>query len=138
MENLSSMTKYFILSALKAKDMHGYELIMELERVMGKKPSASQIYPVLKKMHASGYVTASVKAKGRKKVRSYRITRDGGRLFNDLNRRISFIISSALKEKIKACAHCGCEMISGAVQKKTGGKSLYFCCNLCAGSFANG
>ena len=136
MENQSSMTKYFILSALRERDMHGYELIMHLEKIMGKRPSASQIYPVLKKMHSSGYVTITAKTSGKRKIKSYRITDDGSRLFGDLSKRINFMVSAALKEKIRICAHCGCEMIKGAVQRKIKGKSLYFCCNLCAGSFS--
>jgi DNA-binding PadR family transcriptional regulator len=135
MENQSSMTKYFILSALKEKEMHGYELIMMLEKIMGKKPSASQIYPVLKKMSQSGYVITSTKKSGKRQIKSYKITKDGLALFGDLSKRIDMIISAALRERIKVCAHCGCEMISGAVSRKVGGKTLYFCCNLCAGSF---
>src|SRR3989339_728529 len=86
MENMSSTTKYFILIALTRKNMHGYEMIMELEKIMGKKPSASQIYPVLKKMKSSGYVTVE-KISGRKKVKSYKITADGKKFLTDLNKR---------------------------------------------------
>lgn len=135
MENQSSMTKFFILSALKEKDMHGYELIMQLENRMGKKPSASQVYPVLSRMNKAGYVKLTERIAGKKRIKSYKITGEGTRVFNELNKRINFMISSALKEKIKVCAHCGCEVISGAVTRKTGGKTLYFCCNFCADSF---
>lgn len=135
MENKSSMTKYFILSALKKSDMHGYELIMELERIMGKKPSPSQIYPVLKKMKSSGYVTAEAKISGKKKIKSYKITASGKRLFADLNRRFDSLVDAALKDKIKVCVHCGCEMVKGAVQKKIKGKNMYFCCEMCAKSY---
>jgi DNA-binding PadR family transcriptional regulator len=135
MENQSSMTKYFILGALKENDMHGYELIMMLEKVLGKKPSASQIYPVLKKMSACGYVTISSKKSGKRQIKSYKIAKSGIALHEDLSKRINLIISAALKERIKICAHCGCELISGAVSRKMGGKTLYFCCSLCAGSF---
>jgi DNA-binding PadR family transcriptional regulator len=135
MENQSSMTKYFILSALREQDMHGYELITRLAAAMGKKPSASQIYPVMKKMQAAGYVTVKTKATGRKKIKVYSITGNGNKLFTGLNKRFDMIIAAALKDRIKVCAHCSCEMISGAVKKKIRGESLYFCCNSCAASF---
>lgn len=135
MENQSSMTKYFILAALKKKEMHGYELIMELEKIAGKKPSASQIYPVLKKMNSGGYVTSSVKMTGKKKIKSYRITKSGEDLFILISKRFDSIISAALQEKIKVCSHCGCEMLSGAVRKIISGRSHYFCCESCAASY---
>jgi PadR family transcriptional regulator, regulatory protein PadR len=135
MENQSSMTKYFILSALREQDRHGYELITRLEAAMGKKPSASQIYPVMKKMQSAGYVTAKTKTTGKKKIKVYSITSSGDKLFTGLNKRFEIIISAALKDRIKICAHCDCEMIKGAVQKKINGKSLYFCCESCAASF---
>ena len=135
MENKSSMSKYFILSALKRKDMHGYELIMELERIMGKKPSASQIYPVLKKMKSSGYVIVETRMSGRKKIKSYKITGSGRLLFAGLNKRFDALVEATLRNKIKVCVHCGCEMVRGAVQKKVGGRNMYFCCEMCAKSY---
>jgi PadR family transcriptional regulator, regulatory protein PadR len=134
MENQSSMTKYFILAALKKKEMHGYELIMELEKISGHKPSASQIYPVLKKMNSRGYVTSLIKMEGKKKLKVYSITASGRQLFSVISKRFDSIIAAALKEKIKICAHCGCEMLSGAVSKRIGGKLAYFCCNSCMAS----
>jgi DNA-binding PadR family transcriptional regulator len=135
MENQSSMTKYFILSALREKEMHGYELITRLAAAMGKKPSASQIYPVMKKMQASGFVTVRTKTTGKKKIKIYKITTKGNKLFTELNDRFENIITSVLKDRIKICAHCDCELIKGAVQKKIHGKILYFCCESCAASF---
>jgi len=136
MENMSSTTKYFILIALTRKNMHGYEMIMELEKIMGKKPSASQIYPVLKKMKSSGYVTVE-KISGRKKVKSYKITADGKKFLTDLNKRFDSLVEAALKNKIKVCVHCGCEMVKGAIQKKVNGKNMFFCCEMCAKSYSH-
>jgi DNA-binding PadR family transcriptional regulator len=135
MENQSSMAKYFILAALRRKEMHGYDLMNEIEKALGKKPSASQVYPVLKKMKAAGYVTFSVKTEGRKKMKLYSITKQGEQLFTAISARFDSIIAAALKERIKICAHCSCEILSGAYSRKISGKKLYFCCVSCANSF---
>lgn len=129
------MTKYFVLASLKKKEMHGYELITSLEKMMGKKPSPSQIYPVLKKMKSGGYVIVKHKTVGKRKIKSYHLTKTGHELFSDISRRFDFILSAALKEKIKKCAHCDCEIYSGGYNKKMNGKILTFCCSSCAASF---
>ena len=129
------MTKYFILSALKKKEMHGYELMTELEKITGKKPSTSQIYPVLKKMTISGFLVSAAKKDGRKKIKVYKITGSGIRLYSSISARFDSIINAALRDKIKTCSHCRCEILSGAVKKKIGKAVHYFCCESCAGSF---
>lgn len=135
MKNQSSTTKYFILSELARKEAHGYEIMTRLEKIMGKRPSPSQIYPVLKKMRSMGYVTVKTTPLGKKKLKYYKLTLQGRRFFDSMNKRFEFIIRSALKEKIKVCSHCGCEIIKGAHSKKISGRRLHFCCVSCAASY---
>lgn len=132
MESQSSATKYFILLSLGKKGMHGYELISELGRMTGKKPSPGQVYPVLKKMKSLGYLSVSIKMEGKRKVKNYALTSSGKKLFGTMSKRFDTMIRSALKEKIKTCAHCSCEIFSGAYSKKIRNKIHYFCCTSCA------
>ena len=127
----SNTTKYFILAELKRGDMHGYELTNSLAKITGKKPSPSQIYPVLKQMKNLGYLTVREKADGKRKMKYYRLTPSGRKVFDVMNTKFEMLVRSVLGKKIKVCAHCGCEMISGAVKKN----GLYFCCNSCAASY---
>ena len=131
MKSQSSMTKYYILAALSRKGMHGYELIMQIEKITGKKPSTGQVYPALKQMKSAGYVTAKTKLAGRKKVKSYKITKSGEQFFSSMSRRFESVIEAALKSRIRVCANCRCEIVSGAY--RLGGK--YFCCVSCASTY---
>ena len=131
----SSTTKYFLIAELGRKKMHGYELMNRLAVVMGKKPSPSQIYPVLNRMKSMGYVTVRTKLEGKKKVKYYTLTKSGNKFYETMNNRFEFMIKAALKEKIKVCAHCSCEMIGHTYMKKIGGKLHHFCCPPCAASY---
>jgi len=126
----TSLTRYSILSQLCRKEMSGYELIAYIEKITGKKPSTSQIYPVLRQMKSGGYLSVATVKEGRKVVKYYKITKSGKHLFKAVSKRFESIMLSALKEKIKGCAHCGCEIFKGAYRK--GG--AYFCCSSCASS----
>ncbi len=81
MKSRSSMTKFYILAALSRKEMHGYELITQIEKITGKRPSASQVYPVLKQMNAAGYIKYRPRTRGRKKIKSYTTTKSGELFF---------------------------------------------------------
>lgn len=131
MEEKSNTTKYFILSELSKKELHGYDLINSLGKITGKRPSSSQVYPVLKRMKSLGYVVIKEKSDGKRRLKYYKLTPAGKKVFGVMNRKFETLIRSALGEKIKSCSHCNCEMISGAVKKG----NAYFCCNSCAGSY---
>lgn len=135
MENYSSVTKYCILAELSKGEKHGYQLINRIKEMTGKKPSAGQIYPLLKQMRSLGYLNVRAKKEGKKKLKFYKMTPAGKKFFAAISKRFEALMMAALKQKIKVCAHCGCEMISGGVSKNTGGKKLHFCCSSCASSF---
>ncbi|HLD85255.1 MAG TPA: helix-turn-helix transcriptional regulator [archaeon] len=132
---MQSMTKYYVLAALSKKEMHGYQLIIELEKITGKKPSAGQIYPILKELQKSGYISLHVYNTGKKKIKSYIMTKSGEKFFDGMTSKFSSLIEAAIHAKIKICAHCGCEMIKGSFAKKIGGRKYDFCCSSCAASY---
>lgn len=129
MKRQSSMTKFYLLAALSRKEMHGYELMTQIAGITGKRPSAGQVYPVLKQMNSAGYIVQKSKP-GKKRVKSYRITKSGEKFFSEMSRRFSVLIEAAIRQKVKVCAHCRCEIIRGAYSK--GGRD--FCCVSCAKS----
>ena len=128
---MQSMTKYYIMAALSRQEIHGYQLITELGNITGKKPSAGQIYPILKELQKSGYITMKIYSNGKKKIKSYKMTKSGEKFFSEMTRRFASLLDAAIKAKVKICAHCGCEILKGAYSKN----KLYFCCKPCAGSY---
>ncbi len=131
----SNTTKYFLLKELNRKSMHGYEIITALGKITGKRPSPSQVYPVLSRLKSLRYVTVKVKSEGRKKVKYYTLTRRGRQFYYTMNKRFEIMMRAAFKEKIKICAHCSCEMIGHTHTKKIGGRLHHFCCHSCAASY---
>jgi DNA-binding PadR family transcriptional regulator len=132
---MESTVKYFILSALTTREMHGYELITSLAKITGRKPSPGQIYPVLKQMKALGYVTVKERHDGKRKLKYYKLTTSGRKAFEIMSHKFETIIRSVMQERIKICAHCNCELLSGAYTKKIKGRNLDFCCCSCAASY---
>ena len=60
--------------------MSGYDLISNMERQLGKRPSPGYVYPMLGELKQKCYI--SVKIQGRRKV--YKITKKGLRLMQQL------------------------------------------------------
>ncbi|MEM3723531.1 MAG: helix-turn-helix transcriptional regulator, partial [Candidatus Hadarchaeales archaeon] len=59
-EYVTNLTKFYTLALLAKGPKHGYELMEELEKKIGKKPSAGQIYPLLKKLENKGLIVHEV------------------------------------------------------------------------------
>ncbi|MEM3126595.1 MAG: helix-turn-helix transcriptional regulator [Candidatus Woesearchaeota archaeon] len=126
---VTNLIKFHTLLLLYQSPKYGYELIKGLEGKLGKKISASQIYPFLEQLRKSKYVAVEQRGKREKKV--YKITKEGKKFVEILILKCSDIIEAVVEKKLKKCAHCGCEVYRGAVKRK--GK--YFCCDGCAKSF---
>ncbi|WP_206606977.1 MULTISPECIES: PadR family transcriptional regulator [Photorhabdus] len=78
-----SLSKFFILSVLKKRPMHGYEIAREVEcSTQGCcAPTEGTLYPVLREFEQGGYVTAhteTVSGRGRK---VYTLTDKGSEAF---------------------------------------------------------
>lgn len=65
--------KLFILKELSRKDMSGYELMVSIGVLIGKRPSTGSIYPILETLNKEGLV--SCRAEGRSKM--YSMTEKG-------------------------------------------------------------
>jgi len=132
---MTNLTKFYIFTILREKERHGYEIIEELGKRTGKKPSAGQIYPLLRKMQKLGYVTVSSQNVGKKKRKVYKLTVDGKAFSTGLLNKFSNIMDAAIKQKVKSCAHCRCEIYSGGYKERVSGKTIDFCCRSCWKSF---
>lgn len=72
-----SLIRFFVLRALKDKDLHGYVLIQEIRKLSNEfcSPSESTLYPALAQLSAAGLIQqTSVKEKERK---TYHLTQKG-------------------------------------------------------------
>jgi DNA-binding PadR family transcriptional regulator len=70
---MKGFLKLIVLMELSKNDMSGYDLINNIESVMGKKPSPGSIYPLMNELIEDKFV--SLKEDGRKKI--YSITKLG-------------------------------------------------------------
>jgi DNA-binding PadR family transcriptional regulator len=134
-EHVTNLTKFYTLLLLRASPKHGYEIIKELERKVDKKPSAGQIYPLLKKMEKGGLISHKSMKIGDKEKKVYRLTKEGRKVLSRLTDRFSDLISVILEPKLTKCAHCGCKIYESGHQEIIDGKKLMFCCVHCAESF---
>ena len=71
--DMRGMLSFQILSMLKKKNLCGEEIAKNIEKYRGKKPVASTIYPALKRLSNSRFITG--KKNGKRKV--YSITKKG-------------------------------------------------------------
>ncbi|MBI2232623.1 MAG: PadR family transcriptional regulator [Candidatus Aenigmarchaeota archaeon] len=132
---MTNLVKFYMLMLLHEGPMHGYDIIDELGNRLGKKPSAGQIYPLLKRFQNMGYVSQEIRHVGKKKRKVYKITRKGRNFASGLLNKFSDILDVAVRQKITKCSHCGCEIYRGEYRQKIRGRILNFCCASCAKSF---
>ncbi|MEW6222986.1 MAG: helix-turn-helix transcriptional regulator [Candidatus Hadarchaeota archaeon] len=134
-ESITNMAKFYTLLMLKDGPKHGYDLMGELEKRTGKKPSAGQIYPLLQKLEKKHLIShKAVMISGRRR-KIYTLTSEGRKTSEMIIRRFSDVISIVLEPKLTQCAHCGCKVYAGGHEEKVGGKTLMFCCVHCAKSY---
>ncbi len=78
------MLAFMVLDVLKARPMHAYQVMKEIERRTGGsyKPSTGSLYPVLRKLVSSGAVEI-VTENGKK---TYRITEQGLKILEELKK----------------------------------------------------
>ncbi len=127
-----SLTKFYALVLLSKKERSGYELMGEIGRALGKRPSAGQIYPLLAKMKKAGYLEEG--KKGAREKKSYTLTPKGRGAVREMLGRTGGLVAAVLENKLVACEHCGCVIYENAYGKSVRGKMHYFCCASCAGN----
>lgn len=130
---VNNLVKFFIILLLNEGPKHGYEIIKDIERKIGKKPSASQIYPFLSKLKKYNYII--VKEHGEKDKKIFILTSLGKKFVKQMMNRFGGLIEIAIEPKITSCAHCNCKIYSGGYKERINNKNLTFCCEHCAASF---
>jgi DNA-binding PadR family transcriptional regulator len=134
-EHITNLTKFYTFLLLNEAPRHGYELMAELGKKTGKKPSAGQIYPLLRSLERKGLVTCKTTMVGDKKKKVYALTREGRKTCVMLMARFSDLVSIVLEPRLTKCAHCGCKVYEGGHRERIEGKTLMFCCVHCANSY---
>jgi PadR family transcriptional regulator, regulatory protein PadR len=78
-----SLSKFFILSVLHERPMHGYEITRAVERVTHGccSPTEGTIYPVLREFEDGGYVIGQASVVSGRQRRTYTLTDKGRSAF---------------------------------------------------------
>jgi len=78
-----SLSKFFILSVLHQKPMHGYDIARTVERTTNGccSPTEGTIYPVLREFEEGGYVTSETEVVSGRERRVYTLTDKGRAAF---------------------------------------------------------
>ena len=133
MVKVNNLVKLHILIALANGKHHGYELMKEAGERVGKRLSASHVYPFLKELEEQGHI--AIKDEGEREKKVYALTPEGRKLAREVTSRVDDVVAYALKSRLIECAHCGCRVYSGEHVEKIGGEMLAFCCCHCATSY---
>lgn len=134
-EIVSDFSRVYILTILYEKPAHGYEIISQFKKALGKEISPSLVYPFLKQLEQKNIVSHTPKPVGAKKKKVFELTSQGKEFCGQLFKRFSELISVALEPSLDVCAHCGCKVYEGGHQEVIKGKELKFCCCHCAASY---
>ena len=133
--DFTNLTKFYTLQLLNENPRHGYEIMEELGKKLGKKPSPGQIYPLLKSFKKSGLISQRIVKTGGRKKKVYTLTENGRTIAARMTHSFSAIVSAIFEPKLIKCAHCGCKVYEGGHKEKIGGRTLMFCCVHCANSY---
>ena len=132
---VSDFSRFYILMIIFEQPRHGYEIITEYTKRVGKKISAGLVYPFLQKLEDNNIITYRSEMVGKKERKIYKLTPDGMVFTKRLFSRFSNIVSSALEPSMNVCAHCGCKVYEGAHKEVIDGNETVFCCIHCAGHY---
>ena len=74
-----SLTRFYLLAALAARPMHGYELARAVSDLCGGccEPSDAVIYPALKELSEGGYCTCDIETQGGRQRKVCALTERG-------------------------------------------------------------
>ena len=126
---ITNMLKFYTMCLLATEPKHGYDLIKELEVKLGRKISASNVYPFLSSLRRNKIIKFDEIGNRDKKV--YHLTQDGKKFTTEVFNKFGDLIDIAIEPKITSC-HCGCKIYSGGYVKRVDGKIKKFCCSHCA------
>ena len=115
-----SVSRYFLLSMLAQRPMHGYEIAKEIESCCDGwcKPTDGMIYPTIKEMVAGGYVECTTEVIGGRQRKVCHLTDKGKEAHRTAARVWSSVLpfmQSSVQEALscagddnQAASNCGC------------------------------
>ncbi|MFB6190342.1 MAG: PadR family transcriptional regulator [Candidatus Nanohaloarchaea archaeon] len=124
--DLSNVNRLYTVLLLESGEKHGYQIIKDIERITGKKPTTSHIYPFLEKLEAQGLVEVVDEGDRDKKV--YRLTDEGEKLVSDQLESFGEILYAAIEDRVEECSHCDCRIYDGGYESS----GEVYCCEHCA------
>lgn len=79
-----SLSKFFVLSVLHQRPMHGYEVVQAVERSTQGccSPTEGTVYPMLKEFEAGGYLSARAEVVQGRERKVYALTDRGREAFD--------------------------------------------------------
>ena len=117
------MLKFYTLCLLAQE--HGYDLIKELESKLGRKISASNVYPFLELLIKNRLI--KITKTGKREKKTYVLTAEGKNFTREMFSKFGDLIKLAIEPKMTSCP-CGCKIYSGGFTKTIRGKMMKFCC----------
>lgn len=126
--DLSNVNRLYTVLLLESGEKHGYQIIKDIEKITGKKPTTSHIYPFLEKLTEKG--VASVEEKGDRGKKVYKLTEEGEEIVKEQVKAFDDILQTAVEGDIEECENCGCQIYSGGYEED----DKVFCCTHCASS----
>lgn len=124
--DLSNVNRLYTVLLLESGEKHGYQIIKDIEKITGKKPTTSHIYPFLEKLTKKG--VASVEEKGNRGKKVYQLTEDGEDLVKEQLDAFGEMLHTAIQGEINECRHCSCQIYDNGYEED--GK--IYCCRHCA------
>lgn len=126
---ITNMVKFYTLCLLAGGPKHGYNLMKELEEKLGRRISASNVYPFLDILRKNKLIKFDKIGKRDKKT--FMMTAEGRTFTKDMFNKFGDLINIAIEPRISTCP-CGCKIYSGGHTEKIKGKLMKFCCSHCA------
>jgi len=133
-ELLSDFSRFYILMILYEGPAHGYSILDQFKKRIGKQVSPSLVYPFLQQLEEKGLVRHTIKPIGEKEKKVFELTQKGKELSTGLFKRFAGLVSIAIEPSLYVCAHCGCKVYEGGYREVIDGKETTFCCMHCAHS----
>ncbi len=132
---VTNLSRFFALLLLYEKPRHGYELLKETGKGLGKKQSAGQVYPFLRTLQKQGYVIIGERGNRKKKV--FELTVEGKKFVKQVLRQFDSLLEAAVEPHLRTCSHCNCVLYDSGIEKMVQGKKRFFCCENCAAAYLN-
>jgi len=134
-ELVSDFSRFYILMILYEAPAHGYSILDQFKKRIGKEVSPSLVYPFLQQLEEKGLVTHKIEPVGEKEKKVFELTEKGKELCAGLFKRFAGLVSIAIEPSLFVCAHCGCKVYEGGYREVIDGKETTFCCMHCAHSY---